>query len=85
MGIKWKLGAPAPVGCYGHSLVWLNGLVYVGGGYEIEVFNIKCYNPFDDSWSFINTPYRKFTLTTLKGNLLIAGGEGKSGKKLMRY
>ena len=53
----------------------------MGGGYEIEVFNIKCYDPFDDSWSFINTPYRKFTLTTLKGNLLIARGEGKSGKK----
>ena len=61
--------------------MWLNGLVYVGGGYEIGIFNIKCYDPVKNSWSFIDTPYCKFTLTTLNGNLLIAGGEDKKSKK----
>ena len=81
LNIEWKQGAPASVGCYGHTLVRLNGLVYVGGGYEIGIFNIKCYDPVKNSWSFIDTPYCKFTLTTLNGNLLIAGGEDKKSKK----
>jgi len=70
-----------------HTAVWLNGLVYVGGGYDSAViggsYTINCYDPVTNSWnsSPINTPYRLFAMTTLNNNLLIAGGENKSFKK----
>ena len=63
----------------GHTAVWLNGLVYVGGGYGTGVrpsYIINCYDPVNNSWrSPNNTPYGLFAMTTLNDNLLIAGGE----------
>jgi len=86
VNIKWEEGAPAPVGRNGHTAVWLNGLVYVGNGYETGVFGgsytINCYDPVNNSWSSsINTPYCHFAMTTLNNNLLIAGGRDKHHKK----
>jgi len=79
------VGAPAPVGCYGHTAVLLNGLVYVGGGKEAgkkESWSINSYDLVNNSWSsLINTPYCYFAMTTLNNNLLIAGGKDKSNKK----
>ena len=69
----------------GHTAVWLNGLVYVGGGFETvgrSSFIINCYDPVNNSWcSRINIPYRYFAMTTFNDNLLIAGGEDKSRKR----
>ena len=85
MNIKWEEGAPAPVGRYGHTAVWLNGLVYVGGGWETggnDSYTINCYDPVNNSWSSpINTPYCYFAMTTLNNKLLTAGGEDKSDKR----
>ena len=85
MNIKWEEGAPAPVGRAGHTAVWLNGLVYVGGGSETRVgpsYTINCYDPVNNSWSSpINTPYYHFAMTILHSKLLIAGGQDKSYKK----
>jgi len=86
VNIKWEEGAPAPVGRHSHTVVWLNGLVYVGGGYESRFnssYTINCYDPVNNLWnsSPINTPYCYFAMTTLNNNLLIAGGENKSEKK----
>ena len=85
MKIKWEEGASAPVGGYGHSAVWLNGLVYVGGGYETSAMGsyiINCYNPVTNSWtSAIDAPYCFFAMTTLNNNLLIAGGQDKGYKR----
>ena len=68
-----------------HTAVWLNGLVYVGGGYETgerSLYIINCYDPVNNSWSSpINTPYCHFAMTTLNNNLLIAGGWDKSRKR----
>ena len=69
-----------------HTAVWLNRLVYVGGGYEAGVvggsYTINCYDPVKNSWSSsIRTPYCFFAMTTLNNKLLIAGGEDKSYKK----
>jgi len=66
--------------------VWLNGQVYVGGGFDTEVgpsYTINCYNPVNNLWnsSPIHTPYCHFAMTTLNNNLLIAGGEDKHYKK----
>ena len=84
MYIKWKEGAPVPVGRYGHTAVWLNGLVYVGGESEAgwkASYTINCYDPVNNSWSYsIDTPYRLFAMTTLNNKLLIAGGQDKSNK-----
>ena len=83
MNIKWEEGAPAPVGRADHTAVWLNGLVYVGGGYEAGVasYTINCYDPVKNSWSStINTPYCHFAMTKLNNKLLIAGGRDKSYK-----
>ena len=79
MNINWEEGAPAPVGRYGHTAVWLNGLVYVGGGLETgPSYIINCYDPVNNSWSSpINTPYCLFAMTTLNNKLLIAGGFDK--------
>ena len=67
--------------------MWLNGLVYVGGGAEtgwtggIPSYIINCYDPVNNSWSFpINTPYCLFAMTTFNNTLLIAGGQ-HSGKR----
>ena len=90
MNIKWEERAPAALGCSYHTAVWLNGLVYVGGGWEGKVggsyespsYNINCYDPVNKSWrSPINTPYCHFAMTTLNNKLLIAGGEDKSYKR----
>ena len=64
--------------------MWLNGLVYVGGGtdtgYKLS-YIINCYDPVNNSWSSpINTPYCLFAMTTLNNKLLIAGGWDKSHK-----
>ena len=85
MNIKWEEGAPAPVCRADHTAVWLNGLVYVGGGYETggkASYIINCFDPVNNSWSSpINTPYYCFAMTTLNNKLLIAGGQDKSYKK----
>ena len=83
--IKWEKGAPAPVGCYGHTAVWLNGIVCVGGGSEYrwrDSYTINCYDPVNNSWGFpINTPYSFFAIITLNNTLLTAGGFDKSDKR----
>ena len=84
MNIKWEETAPAPVGCVQHTAVWLNGLVYVGGGTEAgwkASYTINCYDPVKNSWSStISTPHRLFAMTKLNNKLLIAGGRDKSHK-----
>ena len=67
-----------------HTAVWLNGLVYMGGGIETggkNSFTINCYDPVNNSWSSINSPYCLFAMTILNNKLLIAGGTDKSNKR----
>ena len=81
----WEEGAPAPVRRAAHTAVWLNGLVYVGGGNEdnfiwMPSYTINSYDPVDNSWSSpINTGCCNFAMTSLYNDLLIAGGKNKSG------
>ena len=84
MNIKWEEGAPAPVSLSDHTAVWLNELVYVGGGYGTRraSYMINCYDPVYNSWSFsINTPYCNFAMTTLNNRLVTAGGFDRSYKR----
>ena len=75
-----------PVGRTDDRAVLLNGLVYVGGGFEAgtvgESYTINCYDPVKNSWSSpIDTPYYRFAMTKLNNKLLIAGGKDKSYKE----
>ena len=85
MNIKWEEGAPAPVSRHGHTAVWLNGLVYVGGGCDIvyqSSYIINCYDPVNNSWSSsINTAYCDFAMTTLNNKLVTAGGRDRRNEK----
>ena len=84
MNIKWEEGTPAPLPCFLHRAVWLNGVVYVGGGYDVVVgpsYTINCYNPVNSSWTSINTPYYFFAITTLNNNLIIVGGCDKQSQR----
>ena len=85
MNFKWEEGASVPVDCYRHTAVWLNGLVYVGGGYETGCkasYTINCYDPVNNSWnSTINTPYCHYAMTILNNKLLIAGGKDRNGRR----
>ena len=85
MNIKWEEGAPVPVGRRDHTAVWLNGLVYVGGGIETGGMPsriINCYDPANNSWSSsINTPYCNFAMTTLNNKLVTAGGWDRRNKR----
>ena len=67
------------MGRRGHTAVWLNGLVYVGGG---SSYIINCYDPVNNSWSSsINTTYSYFAMTTLNNKLVTAGGQDRSYKR----
>ena len=85
MNIKREEGAPTSVGCCDHQAVWLNGLVYLGGGYDTErlLHIIYYYDPVSNSWSSpIDTdPSHYFAMTTLNNRLLIAGGQDRYKKK----
>ena len=77
------------MGYTSHTAVWLNELVYVGGGFEDGVvggsYTINCYDPVKNSWrSPMNTLYCLFAMTKLNNKLLIAGGKDKCDKRTNR-
>ena len=67
-----------------HTAVWLNELVYLGGGYESDQHGshrIDIYNPIENSWgSPISSPQSLFAMTVVDNHLVIAGGEDKTWK-----
>ena len=85
MNIKWEEGAHAPVDRSNHTAVWLNGLVFVGGGLESGYkasYIINCYDPVNNSWSSsINSPHSHFAMTTLNNKLVTAAGWDRDHKR----
>ena len=87
VNIKWEEGAPAPVARRNHSLVQLNGVIYVGGGWDKNnngtiqyPFTLDTYHPDTNTWDTIDTPHRSFALTVLTGKVVILGGVKKEGR-----
>ena len=86
--VKWETAARIPVGYNGHTAVWLNGLVYVGGGFGSKLifhkpsYTIHFYDPVNNSWNLLfNVPYCLFAMTTWKNKLVIAGGQDPNQRK----
>ena len=68
-----------------HTAVFLNGVVYVGGGKEqcgrVESFEINCYHVSKNLWNIpIPTTYCFFAMNTLENHLIIAGGKDSKRK-----
>jgi len=87
--VKWKEVAPLPVGRTVHTAVLLQGSIYVGGGFEKSYFKndkhcyrLDIYNVHANRWdpSPITTPHCWFGMTVLDDQLIIAGGETKTGE-----
>ena len=78
------------MGRIGHTAVWCDGKVYIGGGVEASVgssfgtesYSIHIYSPTNNSWSPspINSSYCYFAMTTLKNQLITVGGLDKNRK-----
>ena len=84
VNIKWKNPRSGLVGRNDHTAVWLNGLVYVGGGYVAgpNTSCIDCFDPAKKSWGpSIHTKYSYFALTTLNNKLVTAGGQSAQYSK----
>ena len=85
--MEWKEAALLPVGQSAHTAVLLHGSVYVGGGCEginnddKAIYGLFVYNLTTNRWntSPIATPHCSFAMTVLDDELIIAGGETKSG------
>ena len=89
VNIIWETAADAPIKGRGNTAVWLNGLVYMGGGYDCEEqrpsqgsYVIYCFDPVKNLWiSPINAPYCFFAMTTLKDGLITVGGQDARYKR----
>ena len=86
--IKWEELASLSQGRKGDIAILLDGLVYVGGGYDTGTnddcgesykLDICMYNLTTNQWSSpITTPYCLFAVTVIDGNLVTVGGRTKS-------
>ena len=85
--LKWKELAPLPVGRSQHTAVFLDGVIYVGGGFEgayvfdaENSYRLDAYNLSTNQWSSspITTPYCLFAMTVLDNKLVTAGGGTKN-------
>ena len=63
---------------YSASSVVINGMVYCGGTDTIDV--VIQYNPDSGDWSELpRSPVKSFAMTSLNGQLVLAGGVGGGG------
>ena len=80
--IQWEEKISAPVKCRGHTAVWLGGLVYIGGGWEVKgqgSYRIDIYNIANNSWNTpVTSPSCYFGMTIFDNHVIIAGGKDNS-------
>jgi len=81
--LKWEKTAPLPVGRSSCDAVLLNGLIYVGGGFEGKsvndhktCFKLDVFDLSTEQWSLnpIATPYHAYAMTVLENKLITVGG-----------
>ena len=79
---EWK-DRPLNMDSWGQPVV-LNGKLYIRGGKWSAISEEKVleYIPDSDQWTELpHTPVYAFTIATLRGQLLVVGGEDKSTRK----
>ena len=76
LSLNWRKGKDIPTpDLYWASSVVINGMVYCGGTDYTNV--IIQYNPESGEWSELQrSPVRGFAMTSLNGQLVLAGGRG---------
>ena len=84
--VKWEELTPIPVRRSGHTAVLLDGVVYIGSGFEGKSsynrkssYRLDVYDLTANHWSStpITTPYCHFAMTILGNKLVTAGGTTK--------
>ena len=75
--LNWRKGKDIPTdGLHWASSVVINGMVYCGGN-DLDSNTVIQYNPESGDWSeFPTPPVKGFTMTSLNGQLVLAGGWG---------
>ena len=77
--MKWQKCRDIPIGTACAQAVVVRGIVYVGGGYTLNVddrYIIQHYSPTDDKWSALPpAPVHFFGVGELNGQLVIVGGK----------
>ena len=70
----------------GAHAVWLKDKVYVGGGWALgsrrEEARLYIYTPATDDWTTLDTPVRRFGLTTYHSQLVLVGGKEYVGENV---
>ena len=81
ISLEWEKWPPLPVKMSGACSVYLNGTLYVGGGYADDVPSLKAeatlysFKPgVDSTWKVIDTPTYWYTLVVHDSELLLVGG-----------
>ena len=85
VSLHWEKRNELPVGIAGAHSVWLNGKLYVGGGY-IHAYGgssaqLLVYSPSEDSWVVIPTPTEHYALATYHSQLVLVGGRDPTTHK----
>ena len=70
----------------GAHAVWLKDKIYVGGGWALgsrrEEARLYIYTPATDEWTTLDTPVRRFGLTTYHSQLVLVGGKEYVGENI---
>ena len=76
VSLHWEKRNDLPVEIDEAHSVWLNGMLYVGGGiiYSGSSAQLLVYSPTEDSWEVIPTPTKHYALATYHSRLVLVGG-----------
>ena len=81
LSLNWRKGKDIPIKyLYWASSVVINGIAYCGGNDATYNFVIQ-FTPESGDWSKLpRSPVRRFGMTSLNGQLVLAGGSGNDAK-----
>ncbi|XP_033005921.1 kelch-like protein 30 [Lacerta agilis] len=72
----WKPIAPMLKPRTNHASAVLNGEIYAIGGTAVDVVEVECYDPYNDSWCFVSPALKyvsNFTIAGCLGKLYLIG------------
>ena len=83
VSLHWEKRNDLPVDIADAHSVWLNGKLYVGGGYIYGESHAQLlvYSPSEDSWEVLPTPTKGYALATYHSQLVLVGGRDPTTDK----